>query len=201
MLRLAPFVLLAWICTTPALAVDDARETAVTSRVVLKVVHPDEVRRAILDAVEPRGGFPVLVTDEQLVLKVPPPRLGEVLALLSEHGLLIEKTLAREDLTQRVAQLEAQLRSKREIFQRLRTLVDDSDVQATLEIERNMAGLVREMESIKGQLRVQRERARWARVEVAFNFRDRQKLVYVRSPFEWLNTVDLKRFHREFFDE
>ena len=175
-----------------------ARRTALTARLVLKVVHPAEVRRGILEAVGALGGFPVLVEDQRLLLKVPPEKLNEVLRLVSDRGVPLEKTLERNDLTGSIAQLEAQLRSKVEIFRRLRKLVDDSDVGATLQIERQMASLVREMEAQRGRLRVERERARFARVDVAFQFRQRDTLVYVHSPFGWLNTVDLGRFHADF---
>jgi hypothetical protein len=174
------------------------RQTALTARVVLKVVHPDEARRDALDDVAKLGGFPVLVTDQQLVLKVPPAKLDETLAALTARGAVLEKTMERNDLTLAIAQLEAQLRSKQEIFDRLRKLLDDSDVNATLQIERDMSQLVMEMESQKGQLRVQRERAAWALIDLAFNFRERDRLVYVHSPFQWINTVDLHRFLGDF---
>jgi hypothetical protein len=174
------------------------RQTALDAHLVLKVVHPDDVRREAVDAVKAMGGFPVLVSDAQLVVKVPPDKLGDALKQLGDRGVVLEKTLARNDLTQTIGQLEAQLRSKQEIFGRLRALIDSSGVAATLQIERDMSELVQEMESIKGQLRVQRERARWARIDVAFNFRQRDRLVYVASPFEWINTVDLQRFVGDF---
>ena len=61
-----------------------------------------------------------------------------------------------------------------------------------------MANMVAEMEQLAGRLRVERERARYAVVDVAFQFRERQRIVYVRSPFEWLNTVDLGQFDARF---
>lgn len=175
-----------------------ARRTALTARLVLKVVHPDEVRQTVLKEVAAAGGFPVLVTERALTLKAPPDRLDDVLRGLATHGVVLEKTLARADLTQSIAQLEARLRSKFEILGRLRQLIDDSDVAATLNIERNMSALVQEMEAIKGSLRVETERARWAVVDLAFDFRERERLVYVHSPFDWLNTVDVGRFNADF---
>jgi hypothetical protein len=174
------------------------RRTALVATVVLKVVHPDEARTAILAAVAPLGGFATLVSDQALNLKVPPERLSEVLKQVGERGITVQKTLQRNDLTQSLAQMEARLRSKVDIFQRTRKLVDDSDVGATLQIERQMASLVGEMEKLRGRLRVEHERARFAVVSVSFQFREREKLVYVRSPFDWINSVDLSRFHADF---
>lgn len=174
------------------------RATASTARITLKVVHPDEVRRALQAAADPLGGFPVLVEDRRLVLKLPPDKLAPMVQAVTDAGLVMEKSLERADLTGEIAQLEALLRSKQAIFARLRTLVDDADTQATLRIEKTMSGLVQEMEGLAGKLRVERERARFAVVDVSFEFRQRQRIVYVRSPFEWLNTVDLGLFDARF---
>jgi len=162
------------------------------------VVHPGEVRRALLAAADPLGGFAVLVEDRRLVLKVPPAALPKLIEAATGAGVVMEKTLERADLTGEIAQLEALLRSKESIFVKLRTLVDDADAQATLRIEKTMSDLVAEMEGIAGKLRVERARARHAVVDISFQFRQRQRIVYVRSPFDWLNSVDLGQFDARF---
>lgn len=174
------------------------RQTALSARLLVKVVHVDEVRRGVLAEVGQAGGFHTLVTEDQLRLKVPPERLSEVLTLLGGRGLVLEKSLQREDLTEHIAQLEGRLRSKEQILTRLRSFFDDSNLQATLEVERNMSKLVEEMEALKGRLRVERDRARWATVDVSFRYRERERVRYVRSPFGWLNTVDLEAFIARF---
>ncbi|MDD5306506.1 MAG: DUF4349 domain-containing protein, partial [Deltaproteobacteria bacterium] len=150
----------------PAQISELQRATALTGRVVLKVVHPIEVRESLADAAKALGGFPMLVTDDQLIVKVPPGRLGEMMAKVAAEGLLLEKSMEREDLTESIAQLEGRARSKNEILARLRGFIDDSNVQATLQIERNMTDLVTEIEQVRGELRVAQERAKWAVVDV-----------------------------------
>lgn len=179
----------------------DRRVSALTARVHLKVVHPDQVRRALAAAGAKVGGHPTRVTERSISLKIPPAELGAFMRGMSDHGLVLEKTLARQDLTETIADLEGRLRSKTEIFAQLRGFFDRSDLQATLDIERNMTELVQEMEGLKGQLRVERDRAQWSVVEVDFQFQPHDRLVYVQSPFEWLNTVDLDRFLSEFGGE
>ncbi len=195
--------LLSVLLVTAAFAGEDAptpapRQTALTARLVLKVVHPAEVRKEILGLATPLGGFPILVEDQQLVLKLPPEKLTELLEAVAKKGVALEKTLERKDLTESISQLQARIRSKVEIFRRLRKLVDDSNVAATLQIERQMNALVQEMEALRGKLRVELARAQHAQVTVAFQFRERQRLVYVRSPFEWINSVDLGRLDADF---
>ena len=177
---------------------DDGRLTALTASMVVKVVHADEVRGRILGAVKAAHGHPMLMTDTELQLKLPPSALPELLELLAASGTVLTKSLQRSDLTEQIAQLEARLKSKREVLQRMRGFIDDSNVQATLRIERTMTQLVAELESVKGELAVQRDRARFATVQVNFQYHQRGRVTYVNSPFGWLNQVDLDRFIQEF---
>lgn len=174
------------------------RRTALVSRMVLKVVNPDDVRAKLAAAVREAGGFPVLVADDRLELKLPPERLDAFLKQVAGEGLVLEKTLERQDLTLEIAQLDGQLEAKRAVLARLRGFFDDSGVQGTLRIEQTMTELVTEIEQVKGRLRVLEERARFALVEISFRFKQRDRLIYVQSPFDWLNTVNLDRFLGEF---
>jgi Domain of unknown function (DUF4349) len=144
------------------------------------------------------GGYASLVTDNALALKVPPAALPALLALIGGQGVVLDKTLSRTDLTLELATLEGQLKSKRTILAELRALFDGSDVSATLQIERSMTELVKELETVKGKLRVTSERARWAMLHVSFDFYEQQRISYIDSRFEWLNTVKLERFLGEF---
>ncbi len=188
----------ALLVATAGSAQAQQRLTALSARLLVKVVHIDEVRRAVLQEVGTAGGFHSLVTEDQVRLRVPPERLSDVLTMLAGKGLVLEKSLQREDLTEPIAQLEGRLRSKEQILTRLRTFFDDSNLQATLEIERNMSKLVEEMEALKGKLRVERDRTRWATVDVSFRFRERERVRYVHSPFTWLNSVDVDAFVARF---
>lgn len=174
------------------------RLTAITATMVLKVVHPEEVRRAAIEKVQSLHGHASLVTNTELYLRVPPEHLNAILESLLASGTALDKSLQRVDRTEYIAQLEAKLKSKREIFQRLRTFIDDSNVQATLKIERSMTALVAELEALKGDLEVERASVELATLQVNFQFHQQDRIAYVKSPFEWLNSVDLARFLAEF---
>ncbi len=176
----------------------DSRRTALVSRMLLKVINPVDARTVISEEAAKIGGFPILVTDSEIYLKVPPRKMSAMLEVAAKEGLVVEKSLDRKDLTQEISQLEGQLKSKRKILAKLRGFFDDSNVQATLRIEQTMTDLVTEIERVKGQLRVARDRAQWAVIEISFEFRQRDRIIYVNSPFEWLNTVNLDHFLEEF---
>jgi hypothetical protein len=184
--------------TTTEAPPPQVRDTAITATLLVKVVHPDEVRAKVIAKTKELGGFPVLVSDGELQLKVPPESVATVLDLLAGSGTVLDKSLQRRDRTEVIAQLEARLRSKREIFVRLRKFLDDSNVSATLKVEGSMTQLVRELEQIKGELEVERASTRHALVIARFEFHREGRITYVRSPFAWLNTVDLDHFLAEF---
>ena len=81
------------------------------------------------------------------------------------------------------AQLAGRFRSKQEILQRLRGFIDDSNVQATLQIEKSMLRLVSELENVKGRLRVQRERAAQAPVASLAIRRNRRQPVETAAKY------------------
>jgi hypothetical protein len=179
-------------------AMPSARQSAIAATLVLKVSNPTDTVAELRQYVATLGGFPSLITNTALVLKLPPEHLSAALARIGKAGLVMEKSLTREDLSLDIAKLEGQLESKRAILAELRRFFDTSDVAATLAIEKNMTDLVVELESVKGRLRVLRERAQWVVILVRFQFKPRDRITRVASPFEWLNTVDLDRFLTEF---
>jgi hypothetical protein len=184
--------------TDNAPAADGKRYTALVAFITLKVLNPTDTRKKLEQELKALGGFPVTVTDSALELKVPPAQLSVLLERIAAEGLVVDKALQREDLTLGVAKLSGQLKSKRAILAELRSFFDSSDVTATLHIESSMTELVEELESVKGALRVLHERSQWAIVHVNFEFKERQSIVSVASPFEWLNTVTLDRFLEAF---
>jgi hypothetical protein len=179
-------------------ATASARQSAIAVTLVLKVSSPTDTVVELRQYAATIGGFPSLITNTSLVLKIPPEHLSAALARIGKAGLVMQKSLTREDLSLEIAKLEGQLESKRAILAELRRFFDTSDVAATLAIEKNMTDLVVELESVKGRLRVLRERAQWVVIHVRFQFKPRDRITRVASPFEWLNTVDLERFLAEF---
>jgi hypothetical protein len=184
--------------TTADVASATTRQSAILASLVVKVSSATDTVVELRQYVATIGGFPSLITNNELVLKIPPEHLSAALARIGKAGLVMQKSLAREDLSLDIAKLEGQLESKRAILAELRRFFDTSDVAATLAIEKNMTDLVVELESVKGKLRVLRERAQWVVIQVNFQFKPRDRVTHVVSPFQWLNTVNLERFLAEF---
>jgi hypothetical protein len=176
----------------------EQRLESVQTTMVLKVINADTARNHIKKSATSLGGYATHLNDTSITLKIPPNKLTEAIALFAAQGIVIQKTIERQDLTMEIAQLEGKLTSQMEILTKLRGFFDGSDLAATLDIERSMARLVNEIESVKGRLRYLKEQARWSLLVIHFNFHERDKVLYVASPFEWLNSANLESFLEEF---
>ncbi len=174
------------------------RRAALEARLVLKVIRVDKVRDVLLDEVKRLGGFPLLIENSQLILKVPPSGLTPLLKVAADQGWALNKSFQRQDLDLEITKLERRIASKQKMLDKLRAFFDDSDVAATLRIEREMVSQVQQLESLKGQLKLLLDRVRWARITIVFNFQRRDRIVDAHSPFEWVNTANLNQFLTEY---
>lgn len=174
------------------------RLTAIHSTLLLKVINPDKARAALKQTAEKIGGHATEILDTRIILKIPPAKLSEALETFLAEGILVKKTIEREDLTLKITQLTGKLNSQIEILKKLRSFFDDSDFSATLQIERSMHNLVQEIEFVKGQLRYLHDQTQWSVVEIDFRFKKRDNVIYVSSPFQWLNTANLATFLENF---
>jgi hypothetical protein len=181
----------------PAAPVDN-RMTALTSSLVLKVINANDARADLKASLKPLGGYPAMVTDDAIVFRLPHARLQEALDIIASQGMMLEKSIEREDLTLQIHTLEGQLKTRHDVLARLRTFFDGADFRSTLEIETNMLQLVQEIEHYKGQLRWMTDRTRFATIRISFSFENRDRIVYTRSPFDWLNSVSLGTVTEDF---
>jgi len=144
---------------------------------------------------EAAGGYLLHKSDDGVSLRFPFARRAALIELL--EGLsedIIE--LSPESLDLREAQQEAQarLRSREEVLRRQLQMLAQADVAGTLAIEKEIIGLLAEIEEAKGQLqRIAVDRAlSWAQVH--FQVLQESLPRDIPSSFEWINTVDFYSF-------
>jgi Rad3-related DNA helicase len=87
---------------------------------------------------------------ERVSLRLPHPRLGELrgfLERLSED--ILEYSPQAVDLREQLARAQSSLASRRDILTRNLALLDQADTAGTLAIEREMLGLIQEVENLQ----------------------------------------------------
>lgn len=88
-----------------------------------------------------------------LKLRIPAPRLGEVLDRLADLGTEVRRQISARDVTDQVTDLEATLKSKIALRDRLRKLLERAiTVRDVIEIEQQLTRLQAEVDSMEGRL-------------------------------------------------
>lgn len=102
-----------------------------------------------------------------LVLRVPPEDVGDVLTRLAELGEELSRSVRAEDVTTVVADVDSRVASLEASLDRLRGLIADaSDITDLVALERELTGRESELESLQAQQRALTDQVALATVTV-----------------------------------
>jgi len=150
---------------------------------------------------ETRAGYVLFKSTEAVNLRLPHAELPGLRGFLEELSEDILDFAPRAvDLREELARTRSSLASRREILGRNLALLDKADVAGTLAIEREILGLVQEVERLEAalaRLPVDRE---YARVQVALRFVQATLPEDIPSSFPWINQVSFYPFIESRFD-
>jgi hypothetical protein len=181
---------------TPGWAVETS---AIEVKVVVKVSDRAQAAEALVQSAARLDGYFTQKTGDGIVLRIPVSGLKPLLAEADQLGQVIDRQLSREDLGDELLRKNAVLKAKTEAQHQYLALLDQSDTEGALSVEKELILLVAEIETLKGQLRHLQDRIALARVEVRFEYRDRSAPVPDgSSSFAWLNTMNLIDLLEEF---
>ena len=175
-----------------------SRSTMITESLVLKVLNSERAQARIDELLQKFQAFIEQKNSNHVRLRVIPQELTLLTDSIAELGIVFDRSLSRKDLTEQIALLQATIRSKSEIFQRTRELLDQADTQVTLQIEGQMTALITEIERAKGRLRVLLDQARLARLQIAFKIAPTRAQKSRASPIPWLNRIGVGQMERRF---
>lgn len=169
-------------------------------RATLLVADPAESGDLISRWAESKGGYFLLKSENQVVIRFPLNEikgLRELFADISER--IIEITPGAVDLREQILGLQSGIRSRESILKKNLSFIDRADVAGTLAIEREVNALLQEIESLKGTLRKLNTDRRLARGEIFLSFREQSLPQDIPSSFDWINTVDFYKLMQEGF--
>ena len=190
---------------------------AVTLSLALPVTYSDSSnRRQTLDTVilvadrfeaaddlevwvESNGGYLLSRLEDRLILRVPSPVLDEFVDFLETVAdEIIQIQQETEEISQNLLEAEAGIRSKKELFEKALTLIDQTDLSTTLEIESEILSILRDIEGLKGRYRKLLGEVALARVQVDFTLQEEKLPENLPSAFPWINVVDFYLLMQEF---
>ncbi len=165
---------------------------------MLLVADPDRAAGRIASWAEEQGGYFLLRSNERAVIRFPASQVGRLRAFLEEVAEQVVRFDPRAtDLREKLLRVRSQISSREQILQKNLSFIDQAGVEGTLAIEREVMGLLQEIERLKGALRKLEVDRRMALAEVSFRFREQTLPENIPSSFPWINDIDFYMFMQE----
>lgn len=177
----------------------DSSNRRQTLDTVILVADRFEAADDLEEWVESNGGYLLSRLEDRLILRVPSPVLDEFVDFLETVAdEIIQIQQETEEISQNLLEAEAGIRSKKELFEKALTLIDQTDLSTTLEIESEILSILRDIEGLKGRYRKLLGEVALARVQVDFTLQEEKLPENLPSAFPWINVVDFYLLMQEF---
>ena len=177
----------------------DSSNRRQTLNTVILVADRFEAADDLEEWVESNGGYLLSRLEDRLILRVPSPVLDEFVDFLETVAdEIIQIQQETEEISQSLLEAEAGIRSKKELFEKALTLIDQTDLSTTLEIESEILSILRDIEGLKGRYRKLLGEVALARVQVDFTLQEEKLPENLPSAFPWINVVDFYLLMQEF---
>ncbi|MEL6349557.1 MAG: DUF4349 domain-containing protein, partial [Myxococcota bacterium] len=182
-----------WLFWSVALAQAEAQEaTAINATMVLKVQRPTEVADRLVERAASDGGYFAERSLQQVRFKIPTQKAEAFIDYAEAQGVIASRSFNNVGLTTQLAEVRARLAAREAVLERYFDVLKTASPQSVITVERQIVGLVAEIEGLKGRIRAMEHRATFADIQIDFRFRDRAAPVRDgSSSFSWLNTMNL----------
>lgn len=175
------------------------RRVAVTSQLVLKVPNERDAADAIVDRAELAGGYLFALDESSVRVKVPTARLDGLQTDIETLGTVIGRNYRATDVGERIDRLTTRLASRRKVLGQYFLVLAEAGPQAVVSVERQITQLVREVESLEGQLRSLKRQMAFAELRIDFRAVERRPPAPIaESPFDWINSLGLGPLYGSF---
>ena len=174
-------------------------DAAIVSALALKVTDRDGVSDILVEKAKSVGGYFKSLDAKAAEFRIPSEKAKEFLEFAEKQGTVIQREYRTTQCEFDLLRKEATLKSREEIRKQYLDVLKKANVKTILVVEKEIAGLIREIETLKGEIRLMRHRLQFAAIEIAFDFRERSAPAPDgTSSFPWLNTLNLPDLVEEF---
>lgn len=141
------------------------------------------------------GGYLVSRTDETITIRVPADAFRKALGDIEALGDVLNKNVDVQDVTDQFLDLEVRLKNALAVRERLAELIARAqNVEDALAVERELARVTGEIESMKGQIKRLQELIAYSTITVHFQVPSPEPMSQgVRLPFPWFERLGLSR--------
>ena len=149
---------------------------------------------------EENGGFFLFRSLDLITLRIKVEKVEEFRSYLSGAAEeLVTYEPSAVDVREELATVDAGIESRENVLNLVLEYLEETDVEGTLALEREIGALVTEVEFLKGRQRRLVNDSAFAFAEIFLSSPQQSIPVALPSSFHWINTVDLYRFLNEIF--
>jgi len=144
---------------------------------------------------EENGGYFTWKSEDSVRLRVPDLSINSFRSFLEDNSeFVIQYNQSTRDLREELSGVRSALEAREEILQKNLTYLSSSDMEGTLELEREIRRLMGEIDRYKGQLRRLENDSRMAVIQVELSFQHQSIPDTRPSRFDWINGLDFYDF-------
>jgi DNA repair ATPase RecN len=162
---------------------------------MLRIVVP-EVEAAIKQVAQHAdlvGGYVQQMGTDSVLIRVPSDEFDATMEKISEMGSVVRRKIWAVDVGEQYVDLELRIANLEKLAQTYRAMLEKaSNVEETLQIQKELSRVTGELERLKGQLRSLSNKVRYATLEVQFQAQpEAPESLRVSLPFPWLRGLGI----------
>jgi hypothetical protein len=164
-----------------------------TAHLNLAVFDVANTEERIITLVQSLGGFSSAQSTSTLTVRVPAAKFDEALKGLEKLGDVLQKNVTADDVTREYQELELRIKNARAVRDRLEGLLaKTTKIDETLAVERELARVTQDIESMEGTLRFLKDRVALSTITINFSSRAKELVKSnFQLPFPWLQQLGL----------
>ncbi|MFH1532918.1 MAG: DUF4349 domain-containing protein [Pseudomonadota bacterium] len=170
-----------------------------TGRFTVDVYDLRHAQQALVDFVTEKGGYMQQTTANTLVLRIPAEHFEAIEPALRKLGRVDDSLtdVRARDITEEYHDLELRLKTKLQYLESLHALLAEAkNLEEKLAVQREIAQVVEEVESMEGRRRLLQSQVALATVTVTFRLAHSGQQRTFRLPFQWLDELGLETLMR-----
>ena len=192
-------VILVALFLAPVVAVEkDSERDMITLRAKLRARNPDQVKDELIALAGANKGYLLRLSARRIEVYVARELTAPgIINKLSGYGQLVERSVGRKDVSDRMRDLETSIRVREDHLAKLQKMVAGSNAEQTLELEKELNRVISEIERNRGQLNFYRERVSLIHLRVDFTS-SASPSTTGGIPIDWVRDLNIEDFMERF---
>jgi hypothetical protein len=175
------------------------RRVVYTGWFTVDVYEIREAQQKLVALAESMGGYMQETSGHVVVVRVPAEKFEQIEPELKKLGRVddAQTRIQATDITARFVDTELRLKTKKKYLQTLTKMLEQAGtLKDKLEVQKEIARLVEEIESLEGQLRLMSQQVALATVTVTFRLAHSGPKRTFRLPWDWLDALGIENLIR-----